>query len=111
MPRAVRTGRQQAVRMGKWKGCRENGPGNPVELYNLESDRVELNDIAEDHPEIVQKIEAIMAEEHEPHRLWNYTDDWHSANKSKNAKKAERVMAEKEKFRLEVENELRQTAR
>ncbi len=57
---------QQAVRMGKWKGVRKNiFEGNmEVELYDLENDITESNNIAKEHPEIVKQIEHIMQKEH-----------------------------------------------
>ncbi|MBN3581398.1 arylsulfatase [Algoriphagus aestuarii] len=60
-------GGQQAVRMGKWKGIRQNiiKEGNlEIELYDLSIDPQELKNIADDHPEIVRKIEEIMKKEH-----------------------------------------------
>ena len=59
---------QQAVRMGDWKGIRKDiFKGNmKVELYNLKDDMAETKDIAENHPEIVSQIEAIMKREHTP---------------------------------------------
>ena len=59
---------QQAVRMGKWKGIRKNiFEGNlEVELYNLETDIKELYDIADQHPDVVKRIQQIMIDEHEP---------------------------------------------
>lgn len=61
-------GGQQAVRMGKWKAIRKNiFKGNMIlELYNLEEDIQEQNNIAAQHPEIVKQIEAIMVQEHVP---------------------------------------------
>jgi len=57
---------QQAVRMGKWKGIRANiFKGNmKLELYDLDKDPGETNDLADKHPDIVTKIETIMKEEH-----------------------------------------------
>ncbi len=59
-------GGQQAVRLGKWKAIRNNiFKGNmEIELYNLEDDIQELNDVAADNPEIVKQIEEIMVKEH-----------------------------------------------
>ncbi|WP_103069201.1 arylsulfatase [Aquimarina sediminis] len=59
---------QQAVRMGKWKGVRKNiFDGNfDVELYNLETDIKEMNDVSKSHPAILKKIKQIMIDEHEP---------------------------------------------
>ncbi|GAB3665125.1 arylsulfatase [Echinicola sediminis] len=57
---------QQAVRMGKWKGIRRDiFKGNmEIELYDLESDPQEQNNIAQSHPEVVTKIAEIMKNEH-----------------------------------------------
>ncbi len=59
---------QQAVRMGKWKGVRKNiFEGNlEIELYDLGTDLEEQSDLSDEHPEIVEKIKAIMEQEHEP---------------------------------------------
>ncbi len=61
-------GRNQAVRMGKWKGIRKNGREElgTIELYNLDNDISEDNNVAEDFPEIVEQIETIMQNEHVP---------------------------------------------
>lgn len=59
-------GGQQAVRMGKWKAIRKNimKDNMILELYNLEDDIQELNNIADQHPEVVKQMEAIMVKEH-----------------------------------------------
>ena len=59
---------QQAVRLGNWKGIRKNiFDGNlDIELYNLNNDLLEKNNVHADHPEIVSKIVKIMDQEHEP---------------------------------------------
>ncbi|QEC54255.1 arylsulfatase [Anseongella ginsenosidimutans] len=62
-------GGKQAVSMDHWKGVRLNvnkGLETPIELYDLETDPGETNNIAEDHPEIVSRIAAIMEEAHTP---------------------------------------------
>uniref|UniRef100_UPI003217D7C0 arylsulfatase n=1 Tax=uncultured Draconibacterium sp. TaxID=1573823 RepID=UPI003217D7C0 len=61
-------GGQQAVRLGKWKAIRRNiFKGNmELELYNLEEDIQEQNNIAKDHPEIIKQIEDILVKEHVP---------------------------------------------
>ena len=64
------TARQQSVRMGKWKGYRRDGLKGETELYNLDTDIGETKDLAAEHPEIVKKIEAIMAKEHTTHPVW-----------------------------------------
>ena len=59
---------QQALRMGKWKAIRRNIlEGNiTIELYDLENDIREQNDVASNHPEVIAKIEAIFKSEHRP---------------------------------------------
>ena len=53
--------RRQAVRMGNWKGIRK-GIDKNIELYNLKHDIGEKNDVANENPEIVARIEKIMKE-------------------------------------------------
>ena len=57
---------QQAVRMGKWKGLRlDIFKGNmDIELFDLENDPQEQNNVAAQHPDIVDQIKIIMAEQH-----------------------------------------------
>jgi len=59
-------GGQQAVRMGPWKAIRKNiKKGNmKIELYNLDEDIKEENNVAAKHMDIVNKIEEIMKNEH-----------------------------------------------
>ncbi|MBX2840941.1 MAG: arylsulfatase [Flammeovirgaceae bacterium] len=60
-------GGKQAVRMKNWKGVRlgvlEN-PEAPIALYDLDNDPGEENNIAEQHPDITEKMSEIMAQEH-----------------------------------------------
>jgi arylsulfatase len=49
-------GGHQAVRMKNWKLV--GRPGSPWELYDLEADWSEMNDVAKRHPERVQKMSA-----------------------------------------------------
>ncbi len=64
-------GGQQAVRMGRWKGIRKDiKKGNlNLELYDMQNDIQELNDVAADHPEIIKEMESIMENEHEVAKL------------------------------------------
>lgn len=60
-------GGKQAVRMGKWKGVKLNVASNregPIELYDLQNDVSEKNNIAGKHPDVVQAIRKIMQEQH-----------------------------------------------
>jgi arylsulfatase len=60
------SGGQIAVRMGDWKAVKTNvkkNPDAPLELYNLKKDLSETANVAVQHPEIVEKIEAIILRE------------------------------------------------
>lgn len=66
-------GKRQAVRMGEWKGVRQNvakNPNGPIELYNLENDIGEKNNVAVRHPAIVAKIEECMKAARTPSEHW-----------------------------------------
>ncbi|RKY88095.1 arylsulfatase [candidate division KSB1 bacterium] len=67
-------GGQQAVRMGNWKGIRQNMfKGNmKIELYNLKKDIGEKHNVAEQYPEVVNKIEKIMKDAHIPSKLFKF---------------------------------------
>jgi arylsulfatase A-like enzyme len=68
-------GGKQAVRMGDWKGIRLNMANNPdaaIELYDLSADPGEENNIAEDNPVIVARIEQIMKEERTPSEVFRF---------------------------------------
>jgi len=55
-------GFRQSVRIDNWKGVRY-GINTETELYNLDEDISETNNIAADHPEIVNKMNRIFEEE------------------------------------------------
>jgi arylsulfatase len=63
-------GGQQAVRIGDWKGVRQNvlRKDNPtplkIELYNLADDIGEQDDVAELHSDLVARMARIMRESH-----------------------------------------------
>jgi arylsulfatase A-like enzyme len=59
----------QAVRHGPWKAVRTRW-GGPLELYNLDQDLGEQNNLAAEHPELVAKIEGFMKSAHTD------SDDW-----------------------------------
>jgi len=50
-------GFQQAARLDHWKGLRLK-PDGPLELYNLAEDVGESKNVADQHPEVVQRIAA-----------------------------------------------------
>lgn len=57
---------QQAVRLGNWKGIRKNiFEGNmTIELYDLENDPQEIVNLGSKYPDVIARIEKIMASEH-----------------------------------------------
>lgn len=69
-------GGQQALRMGKWKGVRQKmldkkkgelkANNFNTELYDLDNDPGETTNLADQHPEVLAKIEALMSEAHTP---------------------------------------------
>ena len=73
-------GGMQAVRMGRWKGLRLKAHGDPdaaIELYDLEADPNETTDVAADHPEVVARIRAVMAEQRTVSGVprWNFAPE------------------------------------
>ncbi len=58
-------GFQQAIRQGKWKGVKL-APETEWEIYDLEADPGEQQNLAKAHPEIVEKMATIAKKEHIP---------------------------------------------
>jgi arylsulfatase len=67
-------GGQQAVRMGEWKAIRQNmHKGNTtLQLFNLAKDVGETTDVAAANPAIVERMLAIMREQHTPSQLFPF---------------------------------------
>ncbi|HUG68414.1 MAG TPA: arylsulfatase [Pirellulaceae bacterium] len=63
-------GGKQAVRTGNWKAIRQPWMTGKTQLYDLSSDIAEARDLAGEHPEQVERLEAIMKEAHRPHPNW-----------------------------------------
>ncbi len=66
-------GGRQAVRMDNWKAVRLNVRQNrdaPIELYDLNEDISEQHNLADRHPDVVEKIDRIMREAHIPSQLF-----------------------------------------
>ena len=54
----------QAVRAGRWKAVRQPMLTGPIQLYDVEADISETQDVAKDHPDVVSRMHAIMEREH-----------------------------------------------
>ncbi len=58
-------GGKRALRFGNWKAVQlsmSQRPFEPIELYDLDTDLAEENDLAAEHPDIVAQAEALFAE-------------------------------------------------
>ncbi len=61
------TGGQIAIRLGKWKLVRMNlkeQEGSTLELYDLEEDPREVNNVAHENPDVLKEMEEIFKREH-----------------------------------------------
>lgn len=68
-------GGKQAILKDPWKAIRLNvgkNPHGPIELYNLESDPFEENNVAEAHPDLAESFGRMMEEEREPSTKFNF---------------------------------------
>ncbi|MEO2046521.1 MAG: arylsulfatase [Pirellulales bacterium] len=68
-------GGKQAIRMGKWKGVRNNvgrSPDSTLELYDLSNDLDESNNIAASHPDIVKQLDGFMESANDESPLWSF---------------------------------------
>jgi arylsulfatase A-like enzyme len=64
---------RQAVRWKNWKGVKLNVGTNTaaaLELYNLEDDPSEQNNVAESYPEIVAKLTGMINQAHRYNSNW-----------------------------------------
>ena len=84
---------QQSVRLGDWKGYRL-GTKAPLELYDLKADPAEKQNLAAAHPDIVQKIEGIMASEHTPSPHYDAPEQSEKETKKPKKKKNEASLPE-----------------
>jgi len=62
-------GRKQAVRMGDWKAVYLVA-ADRFELYNLAEDLAETRNVAEQHPQIANRMRRIMRQAHRPSALF-----------------------------------------
>jgi len=68
-------GGKQAVLKDGWKAIRLNvgdDPEGQLELYNLETDPAEKQNVADEHPELVTEFSRIMKDERVPSKEFNF---------------------------------------
>ena len=63
-------GFRQAARQGRWKAVRDTGSGGPLQLYDLQVDIGEMNDVAADHPEIAAALADYLDTARVPSEYW-----------------------------------------
>jgi hypothetical protein len=64
--------------LGDWKGVRLNAakkPDGPIELYHLSTDLAEEVDLADQYPDIVARMAAIMAGARNSSKNWPWPGD------------------------------------
>lgn len=72
-------GGQAAVRIRNWKGVKSNMRAvkdSPWEIFDLSADPTETTNIAEQHPELVEQMEAILKREHQSSHIreWEFVN-------------------------------------
>ncbi|WP_343329235.1 arylsulfatase [Polaribacter staleyi] len=71
-------GGRQAVRKGNWKAVKYNvlkTPNKLMELYDLNNDLGEKNNVAKLHPEVVKEMEAIFKEARTPSDVFTFSQE------------------------------------
>ena len=77
-------GGRQAIRKGNWKAVRYNvfkSPEAPLELYDLSTDIGEENNVAQNHPEVVQEMEKIFKEARTPSEIFTFGQETYLGSK------------------------------
>lgn len=92
---------RQAARFGNWKAMR-NGIDKPIEIYNLETDVGEENDLAESKPELVARAEEIFKKSHRPDPNWSLDGLTDALNQSR--REAWKITNERRKAHWAPEN-------
>ncbi len=86
----VEQGGKRALRKGNWKLVQRNvskRTPNDVELYDLSKDIAESNNLAQQNPDIVAKLTAIMDAQHTPSKLFPLFFDEGAGKRKKNPSK------------------------
>jgi arylsulfatase A len=69
-------GGKRAARLGHWKAIQLNmsgTPPGPIELYALDQDLYETNNVATAHPEVVKQMTGIFEAAHQPSAQWDWS--------------------------------------
>ena len=90
----------QAARFGKWKAVK-NGD-KPIEIYDLEADPAESNNLAESRPGLVKRAKKILAEAYRADPNWPL-DHWPEEYK-KSSKEAWKIKRQRDKNEWVPEN-------
>jgi arylsulfatase A-like enzyme len=68
-------GGKRAARLGNWKAVQLNvhrDLNGPIQLFDLSNDLAEKVNVADQHPQLVEKIKAIFDDAHEPSQHWRF---------------------------------------
>lgn len=66
-------GGRRAIRAGHWKLVQNGLPDGALELYNLRTDAGEGNDLADDHPDVVERLMKMMEAAHIDNEHWSFS--------------------------------------
>ena len=64
-----------ALRKGKWKAVKYNvlkSPGKAIELYDLDSDPMEIYNLASEYPELIDELTDLMYQSRLPSKIFTF---------------------------------------
>ncbi|MDO6518688.1 arylsulfatase [Zobellia uliginosa] len=71
-------GGRQAIRKGNWKAVKYNvfkGADVPIELYDISTDVAEENNLAAEHPEIIEEMKVLFQEARTPSEVFTFNQE------------------------------------
>lgn len=71
-------GKRAALLDGRWKGIQlglNKNPDSPIQLFDIQSDPHEDNDIAAQKPELVERMKVVFREEHTPSEIFKWQSE------------------------------------